>query len=187
MSYSNIFELTKLLTSHKVFVDTCSFMHTEAHIFFSRLIPELECRRVQINIPLSVTAEIVQNMAEDRPNQCRTNANKAFDIVNRLVANKLANHAANNSNKTFADHVFEIFLESERMDSNILLITQDKALAKRAKVNLYALRRYFIVVFYGFRLIIKKFGSNCIEIIIKTIFKASKQSIFKPFGCVCRY
>lgn len=132
MSYSNIFELTKRLTSHKVFVDTCSFMHTEAHVFFSRLIPELEYRHAQINIPLSVTAEIVQNTAVDRPVQCRANATEAYKIVNNLIANKLARQIANNSNKTFADHVFEIFLESERMDSNILLITQDKALAKRA-------------------------------------------------------
>ena len=132
MSYSNIFELTKRLTSHKVFVDTCSFMHTEAHIFFSRLIPELEYRRVHINIPLSVTAEVVQNKGVGHSDECRANATEAYNIINNLTANGLALQIANSSNKTFADHVLELFLESERMDKNILLITQDKGLAKRA-------------------------------------------------------
>lgn len=131
MPHSDITALTKLLGSYKVFVDTCSFMHTEAPVFFARLTPELERRNAQINIPLSVTAEVVQNKSENRSAQCRSCADAAYKIINELLNKQIAVQIANSSVSSFADHSFELFLESERVDSNLLLITQDRALAKK--------------------------------------------------------
>ena len=132
MYHTNIYALTNLLSSHKVFVDTCSLMHSEANVFFARLIPELERRNVKIHIPLSVTAEIIKNEQRDRSEQCRASAHAAYKIVNSLTEKELVNMIANSSDKTFADHVIGVFLESERMDRNLLLITQDRGLAKKA-------------------------------------------------------
>ena len=124
----------------KIFIDTSSLLEDGAEKFFQNIVPILERERKALIVPLSVVLEL-KKLAED-PAYCRQkypdnpNLNKtaiaAFQNIMRLRSAKLLAIHGDPDDGDFADNVFLHVFTKKRMQYNLLLVTQDRALASAA-------------------------------------------------------
>ena len=122
------FQIAKYINSHKIYVDTCSLMHDNAEVFFSRLIPELERNRAKIYTTHTVGRELTRKSID--PNMItRAKAKSGYEILMNLFERKLIEYVSPNTRgDAHADYEFDIIFTAERKYTNLLMITQDKYL-----------------------------------------------------------
>ncbi len=124
----------------KIFIDTSSFLEDGTDKFFQNIVPILERHRKALIVPLSVCNEL-KKLAED-PAYCRKkyqnnpNLNRmainAFKTIMRLRNANLLEVYGDPDDGNFADNVFLHVFTKKRMQYNLLLVTQDRALASAA-------------------------------------------------------
>lgn len=118
----------------KIFIDACSLMSKQADLFWSHIVPILQCAGKSVIVPFRVYEE-VKKYAED-PALC---ARKGDSDLNRRAKAALHNIAKlqkagviavfGDKHDNFADNVFQTVFTQYRLKYNLMLITQDRNLA----------------------------------------------------------
>lgn len=113
----------------KIFVDTCSFLHEQADIFFPFLIQCLMDYNGKIFIPMRVIEELDKKLEDKRDKKLAVKANKALNYIKYMQSKNIVDIRGEETDN-FADNVFQVVFTKFRMKYNLLLITQDVNLAK---------------------------------------------------------
>lgn len=118
----------------KIFIDTCSLLSDHADLFWGKITPILEREHKSIIVPFRVYEELKK--FSDDPKLC---VRKGKPELNQRAKVTLKNMAALQSaglieifgdeNDAFADNVFQTVFTRFRLKYNLMLITQDRALA----------------------------------------------------------
>lgn len=121
-------ELGKLSKNYKIFIDTCSLMHTGSSYFFDYLSVFLLQNNTRIIVPYRVIEELLKNKnSVDKKKE--NEANNGLSILQKYKKNKLLD-IRGEKNDPFADNLFLTQFTKFRIDHNLCLITQDKGLAE---------------------------------------------------------
>jgi len=129
--------LETVVKEFKIFIDTCSLLEDEADTFWATIVPYLERERKAIIVPYRVYEE-VERFADnpvlcvqkypDNPN-LNARAKKVKNYVIHLQkAGRIEIYGENSDN--FADNVFLTVFTQYWLKYNLLLITQDRDLAR---------------------------------------------------------
>lgn len=113
----------------KIFIDTCSLLHSSSDDFWMNIIPLLHAYNNKIFIPLRCIEEIEKHSKSKKNIELSTKAKSCIKQINQL---KEAGYIEIRGEKTdnFADNVFQVVFTKFRMNYKLLLITQDNNLAK---------------------------------------------------------
>lgn len=121
--------LESCVQKYKIFIDTCSLMDSNAEMFWKEMVPLLKRYQKYIIVPKRCEEEIArfkQNKSDITRAAAAHNAHKMLRI---LVKDGLVQIRGEETDG-IADNVFIAVATKFRMKYNMLLITQDKALAK---------------------------------------------------------
>ena len=130
--------LEKCVKEYRIFIDTSSFLQESTDKFFINIVPFLEREHKSLIIPLSVYSEL-EKLAnspiyckQKSPNNPNLNAwaRRACENIIYLKRANLIEVYADPDDGDFADNVFLHVFTKKRMRFDIMLITQDKGLAK---------------------------------------------------------
>lgn len=114
---------------YKIFIDTCSLLHSSAEKFWMNIIPMLDMYKCKIIIPLRSIDELEKHSKKTDNPELSKAANDCKKILNQLLG---AGYVEIRGEETdnFADNVFQVVFTKFRMTHKLLLITQDNNLAK---------------------------------------------------------
>lgn len=126
--------LESSVKNFKIFIDACSLLSDRADIFWTRMVPILEREKKSMIIPLRVYQE-VKKYADD-PVRCQRKsdpnlnqrAKDALKSISTLQKAGLVN-IYGDEHDNFADNVFQTVFTQFRLKYNLMLITEDYALA----------------------------------------------------------
>ncbi len=121
--------LEKYVRGYKIFIDTCSLLHDKADRFWDNVRPMLKQYQGKIIVPLRVWEEIEKHADNAAKPELAERAAHCLETLRGLREEgciELRGEATDN----FADNVFQVVFTKFRVKYNLLLITQDKALAK---------------------------------------------------------
>lgn len=126
--------LESSIKDFKIFIDTCSLLSEQADAFWAHAVPILQREKKFIIVPLRVYEE-VQKFAEN-PDLCAKKndprlhhrAKAALNNIGKLQRAQIV-QVYGNETDNFADNVFQTVFTQYRMKYNLMLITQDRALA----------------------------------------------------------
>jgi len=121
--------LEQLVRDYKIFVDTCSFMHPEASMFFNKtLAPMLLNFKKKIIIPDKVIVEI-NRLQNSNKKDTSTAAESAAKIMQEYQNFNLVDVRGEDGDP-FTDNVFHYVFSKFRTKHNLAIITQDTELTK---------------------------------------------------------
>ncbi|MBQ4069332.1 MAG: hypothetical protein IJC76_08775 [Lachnospiraceae bacterium] len=116
----------KFCKDYKIFVDTCSLMHSDIKDFYFRIRKYLFKFDSKINVPLKVLEELYKNLRlEDR----RERVIDALTFLDTIKSDGLLRIVGDKSDDNFVDNLFLANFTRMVMKQKVLLITQDKKLA----------------------------------------------------------
>lgn len=118
----------------KIFIDTCSILHSAAEKFWVHVIPYLDEYKNKIIVPFRSVEELEKHAKNTEKPKLAEDAKNSLKKVKQLVA---AGYVEIRGEKTdnFADNVFQVVFTKFRLNHKMLLITQDNGLAR----DIYAL------------------------------------------------
>lgn len=124
-------QLEKCVEKYKIFIDTCSLLHPAADLFWGHLIPILNRYEKKIFLPYKCYLELEKH-TNGNNSDLANNAKKAIETIKRLQASGYIDvrEGAWEADTAFADPTFKSVFEMFRDRYDMLLITQDKNLAK---------------------------------------------------------
>jgi rRNA-processing protein FCF1 len=137
--------------STRVFIDTCWIMHPQGpEILVDHILPALPDPSTQLVLAYPVSEELKKHMASDNPDRA-TAARKATLTLATLQRKQLI-RVMGGSNDTFPDNLFQQLFAQWRLTYNLVLLTNDRALAAdiialRSSASVQNIRRihvYFI-------------------------------------------
>lgn len=111
----------------KIFIDTCSLMSPQIETFFAKAVRFVELYENKIIIPQKCVEELDKHQYSDIDEKAHS-AHHALHLIQKLKDKYIRIMGEKNDN--FADNVFLTVFEKFRMKYSLLLITQDKNLAK---------------------------------------------------------
>lgn len=128
--------LKNAVSGYRILIDTCSLLDENADRFWEHMVPLLQAEGKHIAVPVCVLEE-VDKFARDRnacqrksdPEGLHRRARKAVYGINKLLEAGLVELYSDPDDK-HADNVMLSVLTKKRLDHNLMLITQDKALAQ---------------------------------------------------------
>lgn len=132
--------LENCVKDFKVFIDTCSLLEESSDKFFQNVVPILEREKKALIVPLTVYREL-EKLAkspayynEKYPNNSNLTAmaTRACETLVRLQRARLVEIFADPDDGDFADNVFLYVLRKKCLQYDMLLITQDRGLAREA-------------------------------------------------------
>lgn len=121
--------LESFVRDNKIFIDTCSLLHSEVDKFWVNIIPMLKKYNSKIIIAIRVYEEVEKHCKNTENNQLATKAKTCKKILNQLRNAGYVEFRGEKSDN-FADNVFQVVFTKFRMTNKLLLITQDNNLAK---------------------------------------------------------
>lgn len=113
---------------YKIFMDTCSILHSAADKFWKNIVPLLEQYGNKIIIQRRVIEELQKHEANLQKPDLAKNSTRSLNIIQQLRKAGLIELRGEESDN-FADHVFLVVFSKFRMTHKLLLITEDKKLA----------------------------------------------------------
>ena len=136
MDAKSVQSIKDAVKNNKIYIDSCSLLVEEADTFWRLITPVLQHESKSIIIPKSVLVEVTMkfasvptdNTSSDNPN-LHSLAIDAAKRINQLRRDGLVEVFADDD-ANFADNVFLWLFTKERMNYNLLLITQDQKLAE---------------------------------------------------------
>lgn len=122
-------KLESYVKEWKIFIDTCSLLHPAADKFWMNIIPFLEKYQAKVIIPFRSVEELQKHAANKEDADLARRSNNTLKI---LVQLRNAGYIEIRGEKTdnFADNVFQVVFTKFRMTHKLLLITQDRDLAR---------------------------------------------------------
>ncbi len=122
-------KLESYVKEWKIFIDTCSLLHPAADKFWMNIIPFLEKYQAKVIIPFRSVEELQKHAANKEDADLARRSNNTLKI---LVQLRNAGYIELRGEKTdnFADNVFQVVFTKFRMTHKLLLITQDRDLAR---------------------------------------------------------
>lgn len=128
--------LKNAVSGYRILIDTCSLLDENADRFWEHMVPLLQAEGKHIAVPVCVLEE-ADKFARDRnacqrksdPEGLHRRARKAVYGINKLLEAGLVELYSDPDDK-HADNVMLSVLTKKRLDHNLMLITQDKALAQ---------------------------------------------------------
>lgn len=121
--------LENYVQDFKIFIDTCSLLHSAADKFWLNIIPLLHIYNTKIIVTLSSLEELEKHSKNVDKSELAKAANNCITIVNQLI-NAGYIEVRGESTDDFADNVFQVVFTKFRMTHNLLLVTQDNNLAQ---------------------------------------------------------
>ena len=121
--------LENYVQDFKIFIDTCSLLHSAADKFWLNIIPLLHIYNTKIIVTLSSLEELEKHSKNVDKCELAKVANNCITIVNQLI-NAGYIEVRGESTDDFADNVFQVVFTKFRMTHNLLLVTQDNNLAQ---------------------------------------------------------
>lgn len=121
--------LEKYCKDWKIFIDTCSLLHSSSDDFWMNIIPLLHQYQNSIFIPSRCVEEIKKHSKNKNNTELAQNAKECLIKLKGLVE---AGYVEIRGEPTdnFTDNVFQVVFTKFRMKYKLLLITQDNNLAK---------------------------------------------------------
>ncbi|MGP1457697.1 MAG: PIN domain-containing protein [Treponema sp.] len=120
-------KLENYVKNYKVFMDTCSILQTD-NLFWEHIYPLLNKYKKNIIIPQKCIEEL-NKLKLSSEAKLSENAKKKILLLEELRTKKII-EIRGEKNDNFADNVFQSVFTKFRLQHNLLLITQDKKLAK---------------------------------------------------------
>lgn len=122
-------DLSTLAKRHKVFVDTCSWMHQSSAVLFSDEAKQaLKDKNATVIVPASVLKEL-NYLQEKEERDVRERAQRAALLLKTWIAARVIDVRGEDSDP-FADHLFLNIFSRFRTKYSLVLITQDEQLAR---------------------------------------------------------
>lgn len=118
--------------NYKIFIDTCSLLDNPIAInkIFFGVSSRLKNNNIKINIPLTVISEVEKHCQNTKNLSLRSKAKRAYRLLGEWQRQGIIEICGNkNENDIFADCDFLSAFTRLRIQSKLLLITQDKKLA----------------------------------------------------------
>lgn len=154
--------LENYVKNYKIFIDTCSLLHSAADKFWENIVPMLETYGVKVIVPSKVIDELKKHSDNAENDNLAQNARNSLEYLKKLQKGKLISIKGEKTD-SFVDNLFQTVFTKFRMQYKLLLITQDKKLAADilALNNSQSVRSYPIHVKQ-----INQYGylSNCVNI-----------------------
>lgn len=123
-------DLAKFAPSHRIIVDTCSFMQPDAGDFFgTTLLSAMKQAGTRIVVPKKVLDEVKKHIAA-HDEERRKAALHADDIISRFQRDGAADIFGDDDDP-FADQTILYVVQKYRTKLDFLIITQDRALAQQ--------------------------------------------------------
>lgn len=121
--------LEKYCKDWKIFIDTCSLLHSSSDDFWMNIIPLLHQYQNSIFIPSRCVEEIKKHSKNKNNTELAQNAKECLIKLKGLVEAGYV-EIRGESTDNFTDNVFQVVFTKFRMKYKLLLITQDNNLAK---------------------------------------------------------
>ncbi|OCS91107.1 protein kinase domain-containing protein [Caryophanon latum] len=139
-------KLDRLVKQHKIFIDTCSLVQPKAIAFLNTLEPALKKHNSKLIIPIRVIEEL-EKIQRGQTGEV-VELSKAVCQHLALMQQRGVLDLRGEDTDNFADNVFDVVFSKFRLQYKLMLITQDKALAKEMlqKNSSQAIRGKTIVV-----------------------------------------
>lgn len=113
----------------KIFMDTCSLLHFAVDKFWVNIIPLLRQYHTKIIIPLRAIEELEKHSKNVDKKDLATKSMNTLKTLQGLI-NEDFIEIRGEKTDNFVDNVFQVVFTKFRMTNRLLLITQDKNLAK---------------------------------------------------------
>ena len=114
----------------KIFIDTCSLIDGKFEDFFADIKSDLLKNDNRIIIPYGVIAELDKHQKQATKENLKEKAKNVLKIIQKYLNKNKYIKVMGEENEKFADNVFQTVFTKFRLEYNLLLITQDKNLAK---------------------------------------------------------
>lgn len=121
--------LDRYVKDWKIFMDTCSILHFAVDKFWMNIIPLLRQYQNKVIVPLRSIEELQKHEANTGNHELAERAKNCLKVLHRLINGGFVEIRGEQSDN-FADNVFQVVFTKFRMTHKLLLITQDKDLAK---------------------------------------------------------
>lgn len=121
--------LAQCARDYKIFIDTCSILDPASKDFWTNIIPFLEQYGNKVIVPLRVINELEKKRSETGTPVSDAAADRLKQLVQLMKAG-LIEIRGDATDSYLADNVFLSVFTKFRMDYTLLLITQDKDLAR---------------------------------------------------------
>ena len=122
-------KLENYVREYKIFIDTCSILHDASINFWNNVIPYLHIWNKKIIIPVKCYEEIEKHSKNTKDSELASKAKTGLEVISRLNKSGCI-ELRGEKNDNFADNVFQVVFTKFRMNYKLLLITQDRNLAK---------------------------------------------------------
>lgn len=107
----------------KIFIDTCSLLHSSADKFWLNIIPLLHQNQNKVIVLLRCFEELENLSNSNEKEDLAFNAKNCLKIVKQLISAGIVDLGEKYTDN-FADNVFQVVFTKFRMTHELLLITQ---------------------------------------------------------------
>lgn len=113
----------------KIFIDTCSILHSASDKFWMNIIPFLQQYQNKVIIQLRVIEELQKHTTNSMKPDLAEKSKNSLKRIQQLISAGFVEVRGEKSDN-FADNVFQVVFTKFRMTHKLLLITHDNNLAK---------------------------------------------------------
>lgn len=122
--------MQKLVESNYVFIDTSCLMAPASEIWFKRIVQILKNNSKKINMPYSVLTELLALGNDESDHERSELAKRRLELVDQLInAGYVLIRKGNDDSESSASRDLITYCSHFRMQSSLLVITQDEKLA----------------------------------------------------------
>ena len=122
-------ELEQYVKERKIFIDTCSILHPKIEDFWEVITPLLKKHKKKVFVASAIYRELEKHANNKSDAHLSRNARRCLAMINRLLEDDVI-EIRGEKDEVFADNVFLYVFTKFRLTYKLLLITQDRALAR---------------------------------------------------------
>lgn len=122
--------LNECVDNYMIFIDTCSFMHPASDEFWKHMIPILTERNKPVIVAFEVLKELKKHSFDLKDIEKANSARSALKMLDKLMKSNIAEIRGEPYDDDLADSLYQVIFTKFRTQYNLLLITQDRGLAR---------------------------------------------------------
>ncbi|MCY7225710.1 zinc-ribbon domain containing protein [Abiotrophia defectiva] len=122
-------DIDYFVSTHKIFIDTCSILWESAGIFWDSILPYLKKYNNKVIVPYRVFEELQKHANNSKDTMLSEKSRQGIKELEKFIKEDLVELRGEKTDN-FADNVFQVVFTKFRLTHRLLLITQDNDLAR---------------------------------------------------------
>lgn len=122
-------DIDYFVSTHKIFIDTCSILWESADVFWESILPYLKKYNNKVIVPYRVLEELQKHANNSKDTMLSEKSRQGIRKLEKFIKEDLVELRGEKTDN-FADNVFQVVFTKFRLTHRLLLITQDNDLAR---------------------------------------------------------